>query len=556
MNPNSRIWLCKTNLENDYRNTLTFSTKNAQRNYFIGDPSDPTSYGTSTKSYSEYTYLRIEQAIKVDDFIENIDTNNYLVLLNNNKYYYYFITSMDYIDEETTKIHIELDVMQTYFFDINYNQTFVEREHVADDTVGKHTIPEGLETGEYIVGSSGLLASSTFVDTNLTNPWSKWAIVMQVIPDTDIFESADITNTYYGGVYSGCMFICFTDLLVGLAPVFLSNMNRLNKSAEVVSVFLYPNSLITYTEKTFVSGSMSGITKYYKINDTEHSVSTNVSIGNKPSTLGSYTPRNKKLLTSDYAFLLLDNGTGGMKKYNYEDFSTTSMAFNLLSTIVPSGSVCYAPQNYKGKTENMMESMSVSKFPVCGWTTDAYTNWLTQTSVNRTFNYGKDIAGTLLAGATTGIGALTGNPLVMAGGITGLTTGLTQGVGDILEDVKQRKQANYIPDGVEGNQSLGDVLFAHQRSATTYYNMHIKEEYAKVIDKFFDMFGYRVNIVKTPSIHTRTYWNYLKTKSCNFTGDIPQEYMDRIKKIFDTGITFWHDPSKMFDYSQTNSILT
>ena len=102
MNPQSRLWLCKANLENDYKNTLTFSNRNAQRNYFIGNPSDPSDYGISTKGYVDFTYLRKEQAIKVDDLVDNIDTNNYLVLINNNKYEYYFIKRMEYIDDQTT----------------------------------------------------------------------------------------------------------------------------------------------------------------------------------------------------------------------------------------------------------------------------------------------------------------------------------------------------------------------------------------------------------------------------------------------------------------------
>ena len=39
------------------------------------------------------------------------------------------------------------------WFDITFKQCFVEREHVNDDTFGKHTVPEGLEYGEYIVNT-------------------------------------------------------------------------------------------------------------------------------------------------------------------------------------------------------------------------------------------------------------------------------------------------------------------------------------------------------------------------------------------------------------------
>ncbi|MBO7696517.1 MAG: hypothetical protein J6T10_28150 [Methanobrevibacter sp.] len=551
-NPKSKLWLCKTNLENDYKNTLTFSSSDSQRNYFIGNPLDPFDYGVSTKSYTDYTYLRLEQFIKVSDFIEDIDTNNYLVLLNENKYYYYFITSMQYIDNETTRINIELDVMQTYFFDINYNNTFVEREHVNNDTVGLHTIPENVETGEYIVGSSGLVDNNIFSESGSN---LNWAIVMQVVPDSDIFRSEDIINFRYNGVYSGTMYICFTDVLLISASPFLSNMNRLNKAGEIISVFMYPKSLMTYTRKQFVAGVFSGVTDYYQVDITDNALSNTITIGNKPTTLGSYTPRNKKLLTSDYSYLLMDNGTGGLKKYNFEDFSNTSIKFNLLSAIAPSGSLALAPQNYKNKAENMLESFSMSKFPMCSWANDSYTNWLTQAGVNNAFSYAKDVGGMLLGAGTFMVGAATMNPLLASSGagMVGSSGGAL--VNDITENVKQKKLHELAPDELRGNASLGDMLYAHQRSTTTYYYMHVKEEYATIIDKYFDMFGYKVNILKTPSINTRLNWNYLKTKGCNFTGNIPQEYMSRIKTIFDNGITFWHNPSTMLDYSQANTIV-
>lgn len=553
MNPQSRIWLCKSNLENDYKNTLTFSSINAQRNYFIGNPSDPTDTGISTKSYSEYTYLRLEQAIKVDDLIDNIDTNNYLVLINNNKYYYYFITSMDYIDEETTKIHIELDVMQTYFFDIEYKQTFVEREHVTDDTPGKHTIPEGLETGEYICGNTGIFDYKS----PLSPVFNDWAIVMAVTPDSDLFPS--VNNRWYGGVFAGTVFIEFSGTYVAQAGVFIRAMNAVSKLEAITSIFMYPKIAIDSASYSFTFGST--VVPCGLVNSSEEAEQLTIGIGDKPTSLGSYTPRNKKLLTSDYCYFLVNNGVGGAKKYNFEDFadkgqSSYDINFEFIANLTPSGSIMYAPHKYKGISGiNTLEAFSGGKYPICSWSGDPYTNWLTQSGVNRAFTFGRDALGLALGAGSLAFGAVTGNPLLMMSGATGLSTGFSSTVNDIVSDVQAKKQHDIAPPELAGNESLGDAVFAYQRTIPKYYYMHIKEEYAKVIDKFFDQFGYQVNILKTPSIHTRSNWNYLKTKSCNFTGNIPQEYMNRIKSIFDKGITFWHKPQYMFDYTQTNSVI-
>ena len=69
------------------------------------------------------------------------------------------------------------------------------------------------------------------------------------------------------------------------------------------------------------------------------------------------------------------------------------------------------------------------------------------------------------------------------------------------------------------------------------------------------MYGYKVNDVKTPNITGRTNWNYVKTIGCNIVGDVPQDDMQKIKDIFNNGVTLWHNPSTFLDYSQSNNIV-
>jgi hypothetical protein len=78
---------------------------------------------------------------------------------------------------------------------------------------------------------------------------------------------------------------------------------------------------------------------------------------------------------------------------------------------------------------------------------------------------------------------------------------------------------------------------------------------AQKADRYFDMFGYRVNELKTPNTKTRRYWNFIQTVGANITGDIPQEAISELKLMFNAGLTIWHDPSKFLNYDLTNSIL-
>ena len=67
------------------------------------------------------------------------------------------------------------------------------------------------------------------------------------------------------------------------------------------------------------------------------------------------------------------------------------------------------------------------------------------------------------------------------------------------------------------------------------------------------MFGYKVNKLMVPNIHTRSNWNYIKTIGCNCTGNVPQEDLQEFKNLFDRGFTVWHNPSTYLDYSQSNN---
>ena len=85
--------------------------------------------------------------------------------------------------------------------------------------------------------------------------------------------------------------------------------------------------------------------------------------------------------------------------------------------------------------------------------------------------------------------------------------------------------------------------------------MSIRSEYAKVIDNYFSMYGYKVNIVKTPNLTGRTNWNYVKTIGANIEGDIPETDLNEIKNMFNSGVTLWHNASTYLDYSQSNNIV-
>lgn len=90
---------------------------------------------------------------------EKLFNVNYCMYKNSNfgdKWFYAFINRVEYVAPNCTKLYLQTDVWQTWFFDITYGQCFVEREHVNSDKIGKHTIPESVSPSEWNLQKIGI----------------------------------------------------------------------------------------------------------------------------------------------------------------------------------------------------------------------------------------------------------------------------------------------------------------------------------------------------------------------------------------------------------------
>ena len=150
----------------------------------------------------------------------------------------------------------------------------------------------------------------------------------------------------------------------------------------------------------------------------------------------------------------------------------------------------------------------------------------------------------------SGIGMIAsgGGALAGAGNIASGALSIANTLGSVY-------QHSLIPDSVSGNVNCGDVNFTLGLTNLEFKRMSIKEEYARIIDNYFSMFGYKVNRVKVPNITGRSNWNYVKTIDCNFDGDIPQTDLNIIKTMFNNGVTLWHNPTTMYNYGNSNNIV-
>ena len=90
----------------------------------------------------------------------------------------------------------------------------------------------------------------------------------------------------------------------------------------------------------------------------------------------------------------------------------------------------------------------------------------------------------------------------------------------------------------------------------TFKHLSIKTQFARIIDDYFDMFGYSTNRVKKPNYAHRENWWYTKTINIYIRGNIPNEFMNQIKNAYNNGITYWRNPSNFMNYSVSNGIVS
>lgn len=570
--PQTDLILLKCPLEEDQQNQLTFTNETAQYNYFSNLP--------SLSGGNDFTYQRKDGRVRFNADIEDIRDYNYCMYRNDaysNKWFYCFITDMEYANDGVTFITLKTDVWQTWQFQLNFQNSFVEREHVNSDGVGEHTVPENLDYGEYVANTSSSKVvvcrpgKDAYICMQVTNTTlASVNIGGQTLPTVAFpFEG----HQMFTGIPQGCAIYAF-DMSKPDELTLFRTIVRLydyyGKADAIVSIFIAPEFCSTWTygqiqvsDHTGLDGTTLRVPDYSQ-------VARKQNLGIIPgypytTTISGYTPKNNKLFTYPYNYLYLSNDNGADVVYHYEDFLDNTPQFMMYGALEQGGSIFIAPTNSKknrqaGDGNCWNEGISLGKLPQISWTSNYYLNWQAVNASNIVVQSTLDGLGFVgdVMGALTPLAASKKSGQMNMYKAEALSEGVSASVGlgkKVASTMQQIKQAKLVPDQAKGNISAGSISFANADYGYRWTNMCIRYEYAKMIDDYFSMFGYKVNSLKTPNITGRTNWNYVKTVICNVVGNVPQRDIEEIKAIFNEGITFWHNPSTYLDYSQTNAII-
>ena len=575
--PNSDIRLLyDVPIDKSYRHTLWFDTTANQEAYFIGK---------SKRYFPKCTYARATPGyIKLQASADDVRDCNYMMYRNtaySNKWFYAFITNVVYISNNVCGVVFVIDQLQTWFFEMQLSECFIDRQHSVTDNAGDNLIPENLETGEYMYVDNNLDWSKTFTGYDVI----VYSTFSSSLSTTGKWTFAGTQGTYRWGIYTGLNMRVFrhieTDATVASINSFLDAVvEEFGADNGIISMIMIPSdSLDDQLLPTQIPHSIPKIT-----------------------TLDYYTPKNKKLLTYPYCFIEGQNCEGATAAFRQEYFGGTNPAvcqfmitFNI--TTVPVA-LC-VPINYKGSEYNYSEGMFINNFSQCSYNTDMFKAYMAQSLAGSTMLKAVDdvrvgaatvkndvsyVVSAMREGMKTGqipsytpinpddvkinanwvrenAAAMTAASMGMAAGGAALAgdaanLGALPSVESSIYNTMQAIYSHAVAAPHNTGANTPDYFTSNRLKGFWLFHRTITHEFARKIDGYFTRFGYAQHVITVPNIHARNRFTYIKTVDCVVHGDLPADAGEMIQNIFDSGVTFWADHANVGNYSMDNPIYT
>ena len=600
--PNSTIYLLAgVPIDKSYNYSLYFSARALQTQYFQG-------MVMQNGTFTNQQYTRVDRnTLRVAVCADDVINCNYVMFRNNgtlngnekyaNKWFYAF-ANVKYLNEYACEVEYEIDDIQTWMFDYEFEECFVEREHSATDVAGDNLQPEPVDTGELVAYSKyeadfteymfgaiittekiedsngeitllygGSLApalnetykleptfypSATLVggsnyDTSTGISCGLYVYTGLIINENDWINYFGQQNRYddYNMAdprqVSGSHYLTFGKLIDAITRGLVNTISSTSES-NIVACYQYPAGFNLKSAETLAinDGFKRGIAKY------DRSIVLSNPYGN------AYTPKNNKMKTAPFAKVYVTTETGSTGEYRFEFFEKNSdnqpiVKWNKISTYFGQPSACLVPVNYKGKAKDYDDAIVTSPYPVPIYSGDSFNTWWQS-------NKNSFLMGTISNAISLSVGTLLSNTSArMASKALGASS-------NVIGDIATLTDKSNVPPNAYYQAQNEALNVGTNRTKFIIYFLCVTPEYARKIDSFFTKYGYAVNEVKVPNLQRglakRRNWNYLKVKDCMLHGILPADVEKHLEEIYEKGITLWSYDVTVGDYSIANPIVT
>lgn len=501
-----------------------------------------------------------EQYMIVNLNLTIVNNYNYLDFTHKGQKYFCFIKDVEWnSNDKVCKIYFSIDLFSTYIYEVGFRECMIERKIVTDDIRGKYTLDEGFTPPRYLAKSQWFFDTSDYCNTKY------WCIKVSDTSEIYYKNSSGETGEIYNvckpteNEYSSAILLCSSRTQVQKIIDWYTDKGKLDA---IISIY-FCNPTQANPQECWIKSTDNVKINFHNVITSDTHIEK-ISF-NGANSFDDYNVKNKKCLCYPFNFAEINNCKGQSITLKYENFTDmTKVSLGLYSSFLEDvGSYCF-PQNYENLGNNIKSAISGKGCIEVPWTADTYASYYAthKNSLENTQKYIQKDFNQSMGNTTYGMATnLIGN--IQTKNVTG---GISTVGGYIKDSINIQYQKDKSLDSF--NASLKDMsiqpdILKGGYTANLLYVMKGKEynlirwqaplEYIKSIDQYFSKYGYKVNQIQKPKLHTHSRYNYIKTNDCVVYGNIPQIAKQFIENLFNDGVTLWHN-TNVFDYSN-NSVL-
>lgn len=551
--PNTTLYVGVVPWNSDLKNVQSYNSRAEQIS---------TIQGLLSYKYERINIIRRDSDLILKGVNEDLTQCNYLMYQNkdiSNKWYFAFIDNIQYNSLNSVIISHTIDVWQTYQFDITYYKNLILRAHVAKsaDTVGRWLAPEPINvapeferkhnvfndlswTPQYVLHSTSVYNPNTkkyeykgngmgatlsaeygiFVDSD--------ADVQKVVKNYGRDTMSDVLSdygernkTFWDNISN------WIDDLLDSEKNSDSKWQSITGASSLAQLQDHRDELIgLYAIPSWVH---DGSNKYA----TNAITSKSVSVTLPTSTLAcGYAPRNKKMLSSLCKAYLFYNENGFKLPLKPELFTSGSPSFTVKSTELSTNGFILQIGSYADYT---------AKTNKISYRCENRLGYDANTGLDKVLNTLTSAVGVVNAIGSVASQAFAGN---VGGAVQGAVGAVQQSI-NMIDALGQR--------GVNTGAS-GDIMsITEKRAMPVFADVSPTEAQCRYIDDYLDVYGYAINEIGKISSYmkNRSNWNYIQVANCNIKVSAPNDDVNKLKQMFESGVTIWH--KNFGDYDQNNN---
>lgn len=615
--------------------TFYFPDRDSQNAYFDGLVESLLTFNARDYKFIREGYVSVGRP---HDYLQNCnylrfknqDLNGALMIAE--KWYYAFITKIEYINDNVTGVYFTIDVLQTWLphIDYNLNECFIERMHSESDGVGANLATETVrayknknyEESLYDIMDEGFYVGVLFTYQDALFDNFK---IADTAPDESGYRySAELGTQMMDGTVSGANLVLFKGDDDGIDEMRKAIKQTTNASwndkdyinvEKVLALYMIPAKLINEdilptlgAGDTFWKWKGKTIPTYRYISGQPHEP---LSTGLKSAVftpnfellkIGTYEPKNAKLLTSQYTNYEVTNVEGNTATLEPEGFvretggseSRIIPHFTFISSSLPPqkiGVKClsYPTDKYYGTKLANDQMFQIGELPGVSLSISTYRDWLVKQTLQK-IQAVAPVAFTAASGYASFVSGLEAERKIfdqaqvygykmprgfvemMYGNELGEARGKQNRAANDVRQSEAKTALNFandvvttprpVPISAGNGNDMGSALMANNLFKLSFKKVAPVEEELVRIDNYFTAYGYAQNAIKMPHVKLRNRFTYIKTKGARNTpkfsstndAGIPAEYMSEINACYNAGIRFWVGQN-ISDLTSANNVI-